>query len=213
MAVGPHKVDQSNYSLRLKELFNKQIRLQCRETNISKISSKFHDNLLTAMEKADWQQREHERIERLLVLNRQELDKRLQLEKELTRELEATKQQEATVREHNNELMECIHALKRATGTSINHDALPARVKGVTVLRSTDGDQWIPFDLAETDAEGLNSLCQRLQNNNIDVNKWRQLVSLSKKMSMKWNYSTPPRKDNDKVDIIEIDLTSPTNHI
>ncbi|XP_017104570.2 kinetochore protein Spc25 [Drosophila bipectinata] len=213
MAVGPHKVDQSNYSLRLKELFNKQIRLQIRETNISKISSKFHDNLLTAMEKADWQQREHERIERLLVLNRQELDKRVQLEKELTRELEATKQQEATVREHNNELMECIHALKRATGTSINHDALPARVKGVTVLRNPDGDQWVPFDLAETDAEGLNSLCQRLQKNNIDVNKWRQLVSLSKKMSMKWNYSTPPRRDNDKVDIIEIDLTSPTNHI
>lgn len=45
MAVGPDKVDQSNYALRLKEMFNKQIRLQCRETNISKMSSKFHDNL------------------------------------------------------------------------------------------------------------------------------------------------------------------------
>lgn len=58
------------------------------------------------MEKADWQQRELERIERQLVLNRQELEKRLLLEMELTRELEATKVQEATVREHNNELME-----------------------------------------------------------------------------------------------------------
>lgn len=62
--------------------------------------------IVTAMEKADWQQREHERIERQLVSNRQELEKRLLLEKELTRELEATKLQEATVREHNNELME-----------------------------------------------------------------------------------------------------------
>lgn len=106
-----------------------------------------------------------------------------------------------------------IHALKQSTGTSINHDALPARVKGVTVLRNTDGDQWIPFDLAVTDAEGLNSLCLRLQNNSIDVNKWRQLVSLATEMSMKWNYSTPNRKENAKVDIIEIDLTSPTNQI
>ncbi|KAH8330466.1 hypothetical protein KR067_003429, partial [Drosophila pandora] len=169
--------------------------------------------IVTAMEKADWQQRELERIERQLVLNRQELEKRLLLEKELTRELEATKLQEATVREHNNELMECMHALKRATGTSINHDALPARVKGVTVLRNTDGDQWIPFDLAVTDTEGLNSLCHKLQSNNIDVNKWRQLVSLATEVSMKWNYSTPNRRDNPKVDIIEIDLTSPTNQI
>lgn len=105
-----------------------------------------------------------------------------------------------------------IHTLKQSTGTYINQEALPARVKGVTVRRGTDRDQWIPFDLASTDTEGLRSLFQQLQAANVDEAKWRQLVSLAADISTEVRSPSPPRKDNGKCNpIIEIDLTSPTS--
>ncbi|KAH8383769.1 hypothetical protein KR009_010406, partial [Drosophila setifemur] len=177
-------------------------------------------------EKVKQQQHEHEKLQEMLEQNRQDQEMRLALEEQLIRKLEAIEESEAPmleqlkrhkmlVKQRDKELMECIHTLKQATGTYINHDALPARVKGVTALNSDDGDHWIPFDLSASDKDGLDSLCQRLHRKNIDVTQWRHLVSLAAEMSMKSKVTTsPPPKDDARLhsSIIEIDLTSPTQH-
>ncbi|KAH8273173.1 hypothetical protein KR018_008542 [Drosophila ironensis] len=178
--------------------------------------------LVDALTKAKEQQRENAKLQKQLRAHQEQLEKRLALEEELKRELESLRQYKSELREnhkqrkilasqYNNELMECIHTLKQATGTYINHDALPARVKGVTVLRSRAGedDQWIPFDLSVSDSEGFDTLIETLESKQVDVNQWRQLVSLEMSMPAKLP-SSPPKDAPDEGDIIEIDLTSPT---
>lgn len=106
-----------------------------------------------------------------------------------------------------------IHTLSKTTRTYINQEALPARVKGVTVLRGDKRDQLIPFDLKATDVEGLDSLCQHLESLNVDVAQWQQLISLAMDMAMESRAPTTPPKEADNCkSIIEIDLTSPMSH-
>ncbi|XP_017005123.2 kinetochore protein Spc25 [Drosophila takahashii] len=219
-------VIESSYEKRIRALYDKQIRMEAREASVIKKISKFNSNLLDLKEEVVRHRQKAAKVQKVKMLRCGELEKRADFMEELTQELEATKQRNLVMRDqikqlnmlarqHRNEAMESIHTLSKTTGTYLNHDALPARVKGVTVLRDDKGDQLIPFDLKATDVEGLESLCQHLQSLNIDVFQWRQLVSLATEMSMEspTTPTTPPKEAAEGKSIIEIDLTSPTSHI
>ncbi|KAH8264216.1 hypothetical protein KR038_004563 [Drosophila bunnanda] len=207
-----------DYHNRLKSMYDKQNIMELRESRLNKKVSKFQGNFMSAKEACMAQQRDC-KVQKVLQQRHHELEERILFEKQLAQELEDTRQRNLAMREQlkqerqiNNELMECIHILKETTGTYINHDALPARVKGVVARRDIDGEQWIPFDLAAIDADGFESLFQKLHNANVDVEKWRQLVSLAADFSTESRSSATPRKDDAKCSpIIEIDLTSPPN--
>ncbi|XP_020813375.1 kinetochore protein Spc25 [Drosophila serrata] len=211
-----------DYHNRLKSMYDKQNSMELRESRLTKKVSKFQGNFMSAKEACMAQQRDC-KVQKALQQRRHELEERISFEKLLAEALEETRQRNLALREElkkqtsqirqiNNELMECIHTLKTTTGTYINQEALPARVKGVVARRDSDGDLWIPFDLAATDAEGFETLFQKLQNANVDIEKWRQLVSLAADFSAESRSSTTPRKDDAKCSpIIEIDLTSPPN--
>ncbi|BFF90675.1 kinetochore protein Spc25 [Drosophila madeirensis] len=224
-------VDPSDYHRRLKLIFNNEIRLQNREANISKRSSRFHSNLLGAKEAIERQHRDYGKLRKTLMERGQELDRRYALGEALSRQLEATRQHNADMeaqllrhtteaKQRSNELMECMHTLKQATGTYINHKELPARLKGITVVRSADGDaKWIPFDLDGNDTNGLHTLWRCLHSRSDNASKWRQLLADQEVPAP----VTPCANDRTKAkatsrcsnvvptSIIEIDLTSPTN--
>nr|Q64EV9.1 RecName: Full=Kinetochore protein Spc25 [Drosophila lutescens]AAU15008.1 Mitch [Drosophila lutescens] len=219
-------VDESTYEQRVRALYDKQIRMEAREAGVIKKISKFNSNLLDLKEAVVRHHQKVGKVRKVKMLRCGELEKRANFMEELTQELEATKQRNLVMRDqikqlnvlarqHRNEVMESIHTLSKTTGTYLNHEALPARVKGVTVLRNDNSDQLIPFDLKATDVEGLESLCQHLQGFNIDAFQWRQLVSLATEMSMDSHTTptTPPKEAAEGKSIIEIDLTSPTSHI
>ncbi|KAH8243788.1 hypothetical protein KR032_010187 [Drosophila birchii] len=211
-----------DYHNRLKSMYDKQNTMELRESRLTKKVSKFQDSFMSAKAASLAQQRDC-KVQKVLQQRHHELEERVLFEKQLAEELEDTRQRNLAMREQlkqqrkherhiSNELMECIHTLKETTGTYIKQEALPARVKGIVARKGTDGDQWIPFDLAAMDAEGFESLLQRLQNANVDVEKWRQLVSLAADFATESRSSTTPRKDDAKCSpIIEIDLTSPPN--
>ncbi|XP_016976643.1 kinetochore protein Spc25 [Drosophila rhopaloa] len=214
----------SSYEKRIKAVYDKQIRLQVREANVIKKVSKFKGHLLDVKEAVVRHQREVGKLQKVIMQRREEVEKRVSFMEELSKDLEATrqrnlvlkeqiKQRKMLARKRDNEIMESIHTLKQATGTYINNDALPARVKGVTALRTADGDQFLPFNLRATDVEGLDSLCQHLQTFNIDVSQWRHLISLAAEMSTDSHATptTPPKEATKFNPIIEIDLTSPTS--
>ncbi|XP_052836611.1 kinetochore protein Spc25 [Drosophila gunungcola] len=216
-------MNESSYEKRLKAIFDKQIRLEVREANVIKNISKFKSNLVDTKQAVVRHRREVEKFQKVILQRSEEMEKRCSFMEDLSQELEATKQRNSVMKEQlkehkmlatqrNNKLMESIHTLKQTTGTYINNDALPARVKGVTALRAASGDHFIPFDLEATDVEGLASLCQHLQSFNIDVSQWRQLVSLATEKSTDSRApNTPPKEATKFNPIIEIDLTSPTS--
>ncbi|KAH8291759.1 hypothetical protein KR054_000222 [Drosophila jambulina] len=222
MAQKDTKVVLLDYHNRLKSMYDKQNTMELRESRLTKKVSKFHGNFMTAKAACMAQQRDC-KVQKVLQQRCHEQEERVSFEKQLAEELEDTRHRNLVMREQlkqqrlqkkhvSNEVMECIHTLKETTGTYLNQEALPARVKGVVARRGTDADQWIPFDLAAMDAEGFESLFQKLQNANVDVEKWRQLVSLAADLSTESRSSTTPRKDDAKCSpIIEIDLTSPPN--
>ncbi|XP_017040044.1 kinetochore protein Spc25 [Drosophila ficusphila] len=213
---------ESSFEKRLKAMYDKQNRMEAREASVIKKILKFNNNLLDAVEAVVRHHRKVGKLQKIIQQRREEVEKRVSFMEDLAHEVEATKQRNLVMREQlkhhkmlekqrNNEIMESIHTLKQTTGTYINHEALPARVKGVTVLRNDNQDQLIPFDLKATDVEGLNSLCQHFQSLNVDATQWRQLVSLATEMSTdsSTRHTTPP-KDDRKFNSI-IDLTSPTS--
>nr|Q64EW0.1 RecName: Full=Kinetochore protein Spc25 [Drosophila eugracilis]AAU15007.1 Mitch [Drosophila eugracilis] len=212
---------ESSYEKRIKALFDKQVQMEAREASVIKKVFKFNSNLLDVKEAVVHHHRDVEKLQKVVIQRREEMEKRVSFMEELAQEVEATKQrnlvmreqikqQKMLVRQRKNEIMESIHTLSKATGTYINREALPARVKGVTVLHGDNRDELIPFDLKATDVEGLDSLCQHLHSLNIDVSQWQQLVSLATEMSMKSHPATPPKDAAKCKSIIEIDLTSPT---
>ncbi|EDX13145.1 kinetochore protein Spc25 [Drosophila simulans] len=216
---------ESSYERRVKALYEKQIRMEALEAKFIKKVYKFNSNLLDVKEAACRHQRKVGKLQKVLMERREELDKRVSFIEELDRELEATKlrdlamkdrikQQKMLARQRKNEIMESIHTLSKTTETYINQDALPARVKGVTVLRGDKRNQLIPFDLKSTDVEGLDSLCQHLESLNVDIAQWQQLISLAMDVAMESRApTTPPKEAANCNSIIEIDLTSPTCHI
>ncbi|XP_016950574.1 kinetochore protein Spc25 [Drosophila biarmipes] len=214
-------VPESAYEKRVRAMYEKQIRMEAREASVIKKVSRFNSKLLDAKEAVVRHQQKVGKLERVKIQRREEMEKRASFLEDLSQKLEATKQRNLVKKEQikrlkmlerqrKNEIMESIHTLSKATGTFINQQALPARVKGVTVLREDNGDQLIPFDLKATDVEGLNSLCQHLQSLNIDVTQWRQLVSLAMEISTDSLASPTPPKESAKSKSI-IDLTSPTS--
>ncbi|XP_017036354.1 kinetochore protein Spc25 [Drosophila kikkawai] len=214
-----------NYHNRLQRMYDKQNSMELRERRLTKEVSKIQDNFMAIKEACMEQQRDC-KVQKVLRQRRHEMEERVAFEKLLAEELEDTrqrnlsmseqlKQQRSQKRQISNELMDCIHTLKETTGIYLKQEALPARVQGVVARTGTNCDQWIPFDLGATDTEGFESLFQTLQNANVDVEKWRQLVSLAADFSTtESRSSTTPRKDDAKcIPIIEIDLTSPPNQV
>nr|Q64EW3.1 RecName: Full=Kinetochore protein Spc25 [Drosophila teissieri]AAU15004.1 Mitch [Drosophila teissieri] len=217
-------IPESSYERRVKALYEKQIRMEALEGKFIKKVYKFNSNLLDVKEAVLRHQRKVGKLQKVVMERREELEKRVSFMEELAQELEATKlrnlamkeqikQRKMIARQRKNEIMERIQTLSKTTGTYVNQEALPARVKGVTVLRGDKRDQLIPFDLNATDAEGLNSLCQHLESLNVDVSQWQQLVSLAMDVAMEARApTTPPKEVANCKSIIEIDLTSPTSH-
>ncbi|XP_037732926.1 kinetochore protein Spc25 [Drosophila subpulchrella] len=213
-------VDES-YEKRVRAMYEKQIRMEAREASVIKKVSKFNSNLLDAKEAVVRHHQKVGKFEKVKTRRREEMEKRASFLEELAQKLEATKQRNLVMKEQikqlkmldrqrKNEIMESIHTLSKTTGTYINQQALPARVKGVTVLRDDNGDQLIPFDMKATDVEGLESLCQHLQSLNVDVVQWRQLVSLATEAATDSHASSTPPKESAMCKSI-IDLTSPTS--
>ncbi|XP_022231619.2 kinetochore protein Spc25-like [Drosophila obscura] len=222
-------IDPSDYHGRLKQIFSNEIRLQNREATISKRSSRCLSNLIVANEAIERQQRDFGKLRIVLMKRSQELERRFALGEALKQQLDATRQHNADmqaqllrhtteVKLRSNELMECMHTLKQATGTYINHEALPARLKGISVVRAKDGaTKWIPFDLDGNETNGLHTLWRCLHTRSDNASKWRQLLSVQE--VAKTAPVTPCGNQRAKsrcsnvvpTSIIEIDLTSPTN--
>ncbi|KRF99521.1 uncharacterized protein Dwil_GK27454 [Drosophila willistoni] len=112
-------------------------------------------------------------------------------------------QRKSTVRQHNNELLECMHTLKETTGIYINHGAMPDREKGVIMVE----DKCIPFNYpAAANGEFLEILkgC-----GNCNPNKWLNLLTAGPEVEDSVESSRKAHVAESS--IIEIDLTSPTN--
>ncbi|XP_002013870.2 kinetochore protein Spc25 [Drosophila persimilis] len=224
--------DLSDYYMRLKKIFSNETRLQSREASISKRSSRVHKNIISAKEAIERQERDFGKLQKVLLNRNQELERRFTLGEALAQQLEVTRQRNADMeaqllrhttegRQRSNELMECMHSLKQATGTYINHEALPARLNGVSVVRADDGDiKLIPFSLDGNDADGLHTLWRSLHTRtDNNASKWRKLISDQEVAGA--SPVTPSGSERPKAtskhsnfmptSIIEIDLTSPTN--
>nr|Q64EW2.1 RecName: Full=Kinetochore protein Spc25 [Drosophila orena]AAU15005.1 Mitch [Drosophila orena] len=214
---------ESSYERRIKALYEKQIRMEALEGKFIKKVFKFNSVLLDIKETSARHQRKVGKMQKVVTERREELGRRVTFMGHLTQEVEAIKlrnlamkdqikQQKMLNNQRKNEIMERIHTLSKTTGTYVNQEALPARVKGVTVIPGDRRNQLIPFDLNATDDEGLNSLCQHLESLNVDVSQWQQLVSLAMDVALGARApTTPPKEAANCKSIIEIDLTSPTS--
>ncbi|XP_034486150.1 kinetochore protein Spc25 isoform X2 [Drosophila innubila] len=162
-------------------------------------------------ETSEQQQRESEKILKLVIQRRKDLEKRATFNEVVQEKTAAAKQDTEAMQEHlvktkqeHDLLSGCVRTLCNATNTFVSTKELPARIKGVSVSQS--GTRWMPFDVAASDLEGLSTMWDRLQIPSANADKWRQLMSVDNPQNDKENNYTTAATS-----IIEIDLTSPVS--
>ncbi|XP_068152213.1 kinetochore protein Spc25 [Drosophila tropicalis] len=209
-----NETNNHNYLERMQRLVRNEIKIEIRETELSKRSAKIHQQYLNAKEAVMRQKQEIEKLAQVVADRKREVEDResflihVQTTLDATRKSNASKrnlleQRKSTVRQHNNALLECMHTLKETTGIYINHGALPDREKGVIMVE----DKFIPFNYPAAANGQFWEILNRCGNCNPD--KWLNLLTAGPEVEDKVESSRKAHVAESS--IIEIDLTSPTN--
>ncbi|EDV93261.1 kinetochore protein Spc25 [Drosophila grimshawi] len=206
--------EQFDTRRRLMAMFRNEMRMEKLENTIAKKSTKFHTNSAALMTTIDLQQRKFEKLNALITRRCEDINTRTAFTRAVREKLAEERQKNAEMQaqlekanDERIEQMDCVRTLSDASNTFINPSALPARLKGVTVLR--EEGRWISLDYDGDDLKGLSTFWAQAHSGSASQ-KWQQLLSMDKAIM-------PTLNDKGNVNvsvssIIEIDLTASPSH-